>query len=140
MSRADKFTVKSEERELYSDFLINFDRNPVTGLLAKVVNEESIKNSMRSIILTMLTERFYQPYAGSKTQAILFELNDTPIEESLKTSIEYCLRNYEKRAKILNIDVQSMPQKDGYLASIDFECQNIQGGPFNLSLFIKRVR
>jgi phage baseplate assembly protein W len=140
MSRADKFTIQSERIELYSDFLINFDRNPVTGLLAKATDEEAIKASMRNLILTMLTERYYQPYTGSKTQAILFELNDSTAEESLKTSIEYCLRNHEKRAKILNIDVQSFPSKDGYLASIDFECQNIQGGPFNLPLFIKRVR
>lgn len=140
MSRADRFTIQSEKQELYSDFLINFDRNPVTGILAKVVNEDAIKSSMRNLILTMLTERYYLPHAGSKANAILFELNDSTAEESLETSIRYALRNYEKRAKILNINVENILSKDGYVVSIDFDCENIAGGPFNLSMFIKRVR
>ena len=64
MLRADKQTLERKKSELYSDFLTNFDMNPVTGNLAKVTNESSVKQALRNLMLTMTGERFYDAHKG----------------------------------------------------------------------------
>ena len=74
MSRADKNTLEQKKREIYSDFLNNFDQNPFTGVLARVTNEESVAQSLKNITLTNRGERFYNSNKGSRIRSSLFEL------------------------------------------------------------------
>ena len=41
-TRGARFTLESQKREHFSDFLTNFSKNPVTGYLAKAVDQQAI--------------------------------------------------------------------------------------------------
>lgn len=138
MSRADRRTSTEQQQEYFSDILNNFDLNPVTGLLAKVVNEDSIKQSLKNIVRTALTERPYQPLAGSKAASSLFELGGPIAQEMIKSTVSAAIRNFEKRANLLGIDVQEANY--GYIVNISFECVNIPGRVLFTSVIIQRVR
>jgi phage baseplate assembly protein W len=84
MSQSDRFTIKNN-REYFSDFMANFDKNPVTGNLARVTNEDAIKQSLRNLVLTNRTERFYQPHIGSKVQSLLFDPMGPETEDLLRS-------------------------------------------------------
>lgn len=140
MSRADTFTIVSKTPEYYSDFLSNFDTNPVTGLLARVTNEEAVKQSIKFLILTRLTERFYDPHKGSKVNAVLFDPIDAITENQLRTSITTCIDQFEPRANLLNVVVNGHPERNAYFVEIWFTIINIPNKTFNVNVVLKRVR
>lgn len=140
MSRAERNTFKNKVPEFYSDFTINLDMNPTTGLLAKVKNEESIKQSIKNLILTKLGERFFEPKVGSKIHALLFEPIDSVSEELLKSSITQTIKNHEKRANLKEVNVVAKEEENGYLVTIIFEPINIPTQIVQFNVFLKRIR
>ena len=140
MARADKYTPITEKREYYSDFLINFDENPVTGNLARVTNEESVKQSIRNLILTNRSERPFQPLVGSRINSLLFENFDSSLVSSLETEIRETISLYEPRANIERINiVESEIDNNSLEITILFSIINIPQ-IIEMTLFLKRVR
>lgn len=139
MSRADNQSYKRKQLEYYSDFLNDFSLNPVSGMLARVTNEESVKQSMKNIILTNIGERPFSR-VGSKTKASLFEPEDITSADLIKTTIHQAITNYEKRAVLHDISVEPDYTNDGYDVTIEYSIINIPNQTFILHLFLSRIR
>jgi len=139
MARADKFTYTGKQLELYSDFLIDFSINPVTGLLARVTNEEAIKQSIKNLVLTTFTERPYHPLLGSQIKTSLMEPLDPTSQEIIRSTIETSLKQ-EPRARIIGINVT--PLYDDYAMSIEvqFTSINIPNRSFSVNLTLDILR
>ena len=75
-TRADKYTQVGKKQEFYSDFMNNFVKHPVNNSLARLTNEESVKQSIRNLILTNVGERMFEPDVGSTVNNALFEPNE----------------------------------------------------------------
>lgn len=75
MSRADKNTATQKKQIIYRDFLRNLDVHPLSGQLAVVTNEDSIKNSLRNLILINQGEIPYNKSKGSRLNHALFNLS-----------------------------------------------------------------
>ena len=140
IARADTITYTSETQELFSDFLINFDRVPTTGSLARVTNEDSVNQRIRNIVLTNLLERPYQPGFGSKINAVLFEPMDASSAQSLDTTIRAAIRNNEPAATIVRLDVIPSAQEDSYRIDLYYTMINTQDQVFFAPITISRNR
>ena len=142
MARADRFTIEQKKIEYYSDFLLNLDKNPITGFLGKVTNEESIKKSLKSLILTQRTERPIQPWLGSKIYALLFELNSPIVEHSLQEEIKTTIQNCEPRVSIDDIVITSAQAYDTNEINITlyFQIRSIPGKNYSLDVVLNRTR
>jgi len=140
MSRADRFTITDKQIEYYTDFTNNFDLNPITGLLAKVSNEESIKQALKNLILTKRTERFYNQFIGTRINSMLFEPLDNLTAESLRTEIQTTIQNNEPRVKVTRIDVIPNEDLNAYNVIIQFYALNKSMETVSLELILKRVR
>ena len=141
MSRADKNTLEQKKREIYSDFLINFDQNPFTGVLARVTNEESVAQSLKNITLTNRGERFYNSNKGSRIRSSLFELFDSGMFDAIKIELQDTYRYYEPRAIINDIIIQpDTLDLNSLNVSIIFSIINIPGQNFQVSLNVQRIR
>lgn len=137
--RADRFTPKNKQLTYYSDFSTNFDLNPVTGLLAVVTNEESVKQRLRNLILTNLTDRPYQPTVGSKIKASLFEPIDVVTENTIADSIRTTVYNCEPAVILKHVSVLGNADLNFYEVSVYFETINIPGNVHELNLILKRI-
>ena len=82
---------------LYSDFDISFLPDPVTADLMKVENEESIKQSLRLLVLTSVGERVFQPGLGGTVNRMLFEPLDKVTTTVLVKNIGDTIRQFEPR-------------------------------------------
>jgi len=140
MARADKLTIEKSKVEYYSDFLNNFEKNPVTGFLARVTNEESVKQSIRNIILTRRGERFYDPLFGSEVMNALFEPMDEATFIAIKESIFDSINNFEPRAILKDVYVRFISSQNAVSIKIIFSIKNYISDSFNLDLIISRVR
>lgn len=130
---------RSLVRTRYSDFKIDFDPHPITGDLLVASNADSVKRSIRNLLLTGTYERMYRPYIGSGLQKYLFELV-TPVNAYLiERSIITTINNFEPRAKLVSVVVNVMPDENGYTADVSFRILNLPE-VFTFKEILRRVR
>jgi phage baseplate assembly protein W len=138
MSIADRITT-SKQPVLYSDFLNNLDVHPLSNDIASIKNTESIKQSIRNLLLTNFEERFFSPNIGSGVYRTLFEPLDDFSMDSLKLHIEDTIRQYEPRAKLIGVNVYPNEPENSVVATIAFSIINT-GQTDTLNLILRRVR
>lgn len=138
--RSDKLTIEQKKIEYYSDFLNNFDKNPVTGFLARVTNEEAVKQSIKNIIFTNKGEKPYNPQFGSTVYASLFNPLDATTLIQIRESITESINNFEPRADLKNVIVAPSTEKNAIAVRIIFGIKNYIPADFTLDLTLKRIR
>ena len=130
---------RSIQPEYYSDFLSSFDTDPVKLDLYRSTNEEAVKYSIRNLLLTNTGDRLYDSKLGSNIRSILFEnfspAMDSVLEDLIRTTIE----NYEPRAKIQQLFVDSQIDDHYVAVTIVFSIINKEE-PITLELFLNRIR
>ena len=60
----------------FKDISLSFDPHPVTKDLQILKNESAIRRSVRNIVQTIPTERFFNPLFGSDVTGSLFDFVD----------------------------------------------------------------
>ena len=108
---------------VYRDININFKRNPVTGDLVILKNEDAIKKSVVNLIRTMLNERFFQPRIGTSIESLLFELdsNSLKIETTIINEVRTVLKNYEPRVSLTETIVNISPDENSLEVKIIYD-------------------
>jgi phage baseplate assembly protein W len=140
VTRADKLTQLNKKQEFFSDFLTNFERHPVSGALARVTNEESIKQSLKNLILTNVGERIFQPNFGSNVRRSLFEPNDKITAQNIVYYIKNSVSQNEPRVALSNVVVYPSPDEGTFTVNIVFYIINNPVTPVTLNLILRRVR
>jgi phage baseplate assembly protein W len=123
----------------YSDFKVDVDEHPVSKDLALSVNADSVKRSVRNLLLTGTYERRFRPQIGSGLQKYLFE-NVTPVTAQLiRQSILLTLSNFEPRARVVSVRVKVSPDQNAYEATVKFGIENLPE-VVEVSQLLRRVR
>jgi phage baseplate assembly protein W len=132
-------TPLSRRTETYSDFFKDMTQSLVNADLARKIDENSVKESIRNLILTNRGERLFQPDVGCDIRQLLFEniSADTIIiaKELIRTTIE----NYEPRCSIIGIDILASIDSNDVGIIITFNIINREE-PVVLTLTLDRVR
>lgn len=123
----------------YKDFDIVFNVHPVTRKLSTLTNSDAIKRSLKNIILTDKLERPYNPEFGSDIKQRLFETHDGTVADDIATDIEFAVKNFEPRAKLLDVRVDERLEENGVIITIVFRATN-KTTPDTVSFFVERVR
>lgn len=109
----------------YSDISLSFEKNPLTGDIIKVKNDISIKQSVKTLLLTHLNERPFQEGKGSRLSRLLFQLSGS--ENSQMIISEEILRIInlnEPRVNVDNIDFDYKEQNNYISITIFFTILN----------------
>lgn len=139
MARADRLTIEKAKTEKYSDFTVNLDKNPLTGLLARLTNEESVKNSVRNIVKTIRRERFNQPLFGVKNSQLFDPADEVGVAE-LQTSILEAIRSDEPRVGNVQVQVsRSSTDRNTLNVVVVFSVVNIPQ-ELSVSVILRRAR
>tara|TARA_R110000782_G_scaffold50289_1_gene109138 strand:- start:801 stop:1241 length:441 start_codon:yes stop_codon:yes gene_type:complete len=128
-----------KKRVLFTDFHKDLTINPLSSDLALKTNEESIKQSLKNLILTDRGERLFQPNLGSDVRASLFE-NATPVTlKILEERVKDVINNFEPRVSLIDVDVTSLYDDNKVKVTIYFYVKNSED-PISVTVFIERVR
>lgn len=142
VTRIDKITridKASEKKPYYSDFYTNFNVHPQNKRLVKYTNENSVKRAVRSLILTEPGERLFQPDIGCKIRRLLFENMSDITAIQIKNAIEETISLYEKRARVITVEVIPNEDVHSYDVYIIFEVIN-SITPIALNITLYRAR
>lgn len=133
------FNLKKTPVEIYSDFILDFSMNPFTGSLARVTNEESVRQSLISLFMTKRGERFYDTNKCSPILDSLFEPHDPLTIEMIRMKVGETL-NYEPRAQAQDIQIVPNLDKNEYAVVLNYTILNIPNKVFSLEIPVYRVR
>jgi phage baseplate assembly protein W len=139
LSRAQTLIENNKKTEFYSDFMTSFAKSPVGDQLAKVVNDRSINQSLKNIILTDVGERLFQPTFGSNVRAMLFENN---VKENL-TTLEFYISNSislnEPRVNLIDVKLSEGVNQHELVINILYNTIN-NPEPILFTYIFRRVR
>ena len=96
----------------FKDISLSFTPHPITKDLTILKNENAIKKSVRNLVQTIPTERFFNSAIGSEVRDSLFEFVDFGTASVIQNQIQIVLENFEPR--IENVTVEVQPKPDTY--------------------------
>jgi phage baseplate assembly protein W len=130
---------KTSRKVDFSDLDLDFFAHPVTGDVVKKTGVDAISRSIRNLILTNFYDRPFNHQIGSNAQKLLFENITVMTANLLKDAIIQVIENYEPRAEVIDVMVQSEPDENGYKSRIAFRPVNSLE-PQIVSIFLERIR
>lgn len=138
--RKSQARTQSElNRSIYSDVFTNLDIHPNKQDLVLHVNEDSVKRSIKNILLTNRGEKLFNPFFGSDVRAILFENFSPQSETLLREYVTNAIQNFEPRANLLNVIISPLIDQNAYGITVIFSTiNNIE--PVTLEILLDRVR
>jgi phage baseplate assembly protein W len=117
-------TPRTRGQEYYSDFAKNLEQIPGRTDLSRRINESSVKESIKNIVLTNKGERLFQPEFGCDINASLFENIDANTVIILKDNIEKAISTYEPRCIVKSVEIIADLDSNNIQATVLFSVIN----------------
>ena len=94
----------------FKDISLSFTPHPVTKDLPILKNENAIVRSVRNLVQTIPTERFFNSLLGSEVRSSLFGFVDYGTAGVIEDQILTTIANFEPRVE--NVEVDAVPEPD----------------------------
>ncbi len=132
-------TPNNISRIVAADFHKDMTIVPGKEDLARKMNEQAVKESIRNIVLTNKGERPFQPELGCNVRKMLFD-NATPQTFDLVETVVYdAIDLYEPRCELMGVDVTGDIDSNAINISIVFRLINTDT-PTKFNIILDRVR
>ena len=124
----------------FKDISLSFDRHPVTNDILVLKNADAIKKSVRNIVQTIPSERFFNPIFGSEVKNSLFEFVDFGTASLLENQILIAIENYEPRVDNVQVDVDPRADQNAFEITISFNIVGQEVPPQQFSFILEATR
>ena len=106
----------------FKDINLSFEPHPVTKDLTVLRNENAIKRSVRNIVQTIPTERFFNSILGSDVRNLLFDnFVDFGTASAIEDQIKIAIQNFEPRVDNLQVNVNPKPDENEFEVNVLFD-------------------
>ena len=105
----------------FKDISLSFVPHPVTKDLPILKNERAITRSIRNLVETIPTERFFNSLLGSDIRSSLFEFVDYGTASIVQNQIETTIQNYEPRVDNVQVSVDPRPDDNAFEVTVIFD-------------------
>ena len=99
--------AKPRKSKAFKDISLSFDPHPVTKDLPVLSNERAIVRSVRNLVETIPTERFFDSNMGTKIRGMLFENFSGSDVMIIEDMVRNTVRNYEPRVGDIGVEVDA---------------------------------
>ena len=132
--------AKQRTSRAFKDISLSFSPHPVTKDLPVLINERAITRSVRNLVETIPTERFFNSLLGTDIRDSLFEgftpLTATVIEDQIRTTIY----NNEPRVGNVNVVIQGLPDTNQFEIEVIFEIVGLDLPIQNFTFILEPTR
>tara|TARA_B100000131_G_scaffold182795_1_gene176304 strand:- start:212 stop:613 length:402 start_codon:yes stop_codon:yes gene_type:complete len=105
----------------FKDISLSFSPHPVTKDLPILKNENAIVRSVRNLVQTIPTERFFNSNIGSDVQDSLFGFVDYGTASLIEDQILSVVTNFEPRVENLEVEVEPQTDNNSFGVIIRFD-------------------
>ena len=105
----------------FKDISLSFEPHPVTKDLPVLKNERAIIRSVRNIVQTIPTEKFFDSLFGSDVYRSLFDFVDFGTASIIQEQIKTALNNFERRINNVKVEVEPRPDDNDFEVTVIFD-------------------
>ena len=110
----------------FKDISLSFDPRPVTKDLPVIANERAIVRSVRNLVETIPTERFFDSNLGTNIRELLFENMTASSVMIIEDMVRNTVRNYEPRVGDIGVEVDAIPDSNTLNVKVLFEIVGLE--------------
>lgn len=119
-------SVSSSRVREYIDIDLAFKAKPTSGEIFKKKDAAAVKQAIKTLIMTNLLEKPFDPFFGGDIRGQLFELADRNGSSILKSNIIDNIETYEPRAEVLDVVVDLHPDNHVLNVTVKFKVVNTE--------------
>ena len=124
----------------FKDISLSFDPHPVTKDLPIIANERAIVRSVRNLVETIPTERFFDSNLGTNIREMLFENFSSSSVMIIEDMVRQTVRNYEPRVGDIGVEVDAKPDSNAIEVKVLFEIVGLQSPLQSFTFILEPTR
>jgi len=105
----------------FKDISLSFSPHPVTKDLPILKNESAIRRSVRNIVETIPTEKFFNPDFGSDVYKSLFDFVDFGTANVIQGQVKTSINNFEPRVDNVRVEVDPQPDLNQFEITVIYD-------------------
>ena len=126
--------------QAFKDISLSFSPHPVTKDLPILANERAIVRSVRNLVETIPTERFFNSNLGSSIRDMLFDnfagSSVMIIEDMIRTTV----RNYEPRVGDIGVEIDMQPELNNVKVKVLFDIIGLEAPVQSFEFLLEPTR
>ena len=124
----------------FKDISLSFSPHPMTKDLPVLTNERAIVRSVRNLVETIPTERFFQPNLGTEIRDTLFENFSRQTVNIIEDQVRDTVRAFEPRVGDVGVEVVANPDRNSFEVKVLFEIRGLEVAPQSFTFILEPSR
>ena len=124
----------------FKDISLSFQPHPVTKDLPVLINERAIVRSVRNLVETIPTERFFDSLLGSDVRDSLFENYSRGQVSIIEDQIRETCKRYEPRVDDVGVTVDANPDDNTLNVKVFFNIVGLESAPQSFTFILEPTR
>ena len=118
--------AKQRTSRAFKDISLSFSPHPVTKDLPVLLNERAIVRSVRNLVETIPTERFFDSTLGTDIRSSLFENFTSTTVTIIEDQVRSTIRRYEPRVDDIGVEVDGLPDRNALEIKVIFTINGLE--------------
>ena len=110
----------------FKDISLSFSPHPVTKDLPVLLNERAITRSVRNLVETIPSERFFNSLLGTDVRGSLFELFTTETVTIIEDQVQTTIANFEPRVDNVSVQVDAQYDNNELNVTVFFDIVGLE--------------
>ncbi len=119
---------------------MSFSPHPVTKDLPVILNERAIARSVRNLVETIPSERFFDSKLGTDIRSSLFDNFQSTTVTIIEDQIRSTIRRYESRVDNIGIEVDGLPDRNALEVKVIFTIDGLETPPQEFTFILEPTR
>ena len=124
----------------FKDISLSFTPHPVTKDLPILANERAIVRSVRNLVETIPTERYFDSLLGTDIRDTLFNNFERSSVMIIEDQVREVLDNYEPRVTNVGVQVNASPDNNEFEVSVFFEIVGLDAPVQSFTFILEPTR
>ena len=124
----------------FKDISLSFSPHPVTKDLPVLTNERAVIRSVRNLVETIPTERYFNPILGTDIRDTLFSNYDRAEVMMIEDQIRETLGNFEPRVSNVGATVKAIPDDNTFNVTVFFDINGLDLPTQSFSFLLEPTR
>jgi len=124
----------------FKDISLSFTPHPVTKDLPVLINERAIVRSVRNLVETIPTERFFDSLLGTDIRESLFENYTRGQVVIIEDQVRETLKRFEPRVDNVGVEVDANPDDNNLNVKVFFDIVGLESAPQFFSFILEPTR
>tara|TARA_B000000532_G_scaffold169515_1_gene137077 strand:+ start:123 stop:524 length:402 start_codon:yes stop_codon:yes gene_type:complete len=126
--------------QAFKDISLSFSPHPVTKDLPVLLNERAIVRSVRNLVETIPTERFFNSLLGTDIRDSLFENFSVTTVTVIEDQVRETIRNFEPRVGEIGVEVEARPDSNELEVRVLFEINGLETPTQSFTFLLEPTR